>query len=448
MNAPNRRGVRCAVCSQCTQVLPLRKPESTDLVEVWQCNRCRSLYTAVRLEEPPREIDGNATLVNSESSGTPKPLDRFTLVRRDAPVQRMAMPIAPDRESSECTYETAVSRQLDAEGEDPRNLQSHHEGPPVREKLKPKQAVPYDEESVKELQDHVAASQQQLEHMIESLENAKGLDPELPEQISRESITKATNDLDLFVRLGISPPTDGGYPSNHSLHVAMLAAAVGTTLGWDEETVTELGMGCLLHDIGMLEVPEKIHLSNKVLDDFEFNSIVKHPLQTFDLLSDELERIPQTSRMVAYQMHERCNGRGYPRKRSGNSLHEASRVAAVADVYIALVSPRPHRVPVSPHLAMQHVVRGVSERLFDSESVRALLETVGLYPIGSHVELSDGRVGRVLRANGKEYDRPILEVWNRDNLDSAPMIVNLLEISDVGIARAVADFHASAKVTK
>ncbi len=319
---------------------------------------------------------------------------------------------------------------------EPRNLQIRRDGPAFLKDVVTRDSQPYQEETLVALEEHRTQSLQQLESLIDSLEKGKSPDVEMVESITRDSLCKSVQDLDIFVRLGINPP-EGEYPVQHSLHVAMLAASIGIQLGWDEKTIRELGVGCILHDLGMTRVPESIYLADSVVDDRRFSEIIRHPLHTFDILEDQLATIPMISRMVAYQIHERSDGSGYPRKRQQQSIHPTARVAAIADVYVALVSPRPHRPALMPYHAVLHLLQGVREGTFDSLSVRYLLETISLFPLGSFVELSDGRVGRVLRANKSHYDRPIVEAWKPDQLDKPPEIVDLLRGSHVTVNRAL-----------
>ena len=201
--------------------------------------------------------------------------------------------------------------------------------------------------------------------------------------------------------------------------------------------------GCLLHDIGMLRVPDQMYDTGRVLNDGEFDEIVKHPLHTFELLAGEFERVPLASRMVAYQMHERCDGSGYPRNRRAETIHEAAKVAAVADVYVALVSSRPHRPALMPYHAVEHLLLGVKHGYFESRAVRALLKSVSLFPIGSYLALADGRLARVLRANGEQFARPIIEAWRPGELDGPPEIVDLAKASSVAIKGPLPRLSAS-----
>ena len=124
--------------------------------------------------------------------------------------------------------------------------------------------------------------------------------------------------------------------------------------------------------------------------------------------------------MVAYQMHERANGSGYPRGRTIEQTHPLARIAAVADSFTALVSARPHRAGMLPYFAVEKLVRDTAKGLFDPQAVRGLLQAVSLFPIGSYVELNDGYVGRVIRSNAFDYTKPIVEAWKRGRTSLRP----------------------------
>lgn len=157
-----------------------------------------------------------------------------------------------------------------------------------------------------------------------------------------------------------------------------------------------------------------------------------------------VERIPQRSAFIAYQMHERVNGSGYPRGRSGPQIHFLSKVAAVADVYSALVAPRQHRPAMLPYCAVEHVMAQSKQGALDPAAVRALLRSVSLYPIGSYVLLSDGRVGKTIRAHPEEFDRPVVETWEVGLFTELPQIVDLSEERELFIVQALPRLNMTA----
>lgn len=259
--------------------------------------------------------------------------------------------------------------------------------------------------------------------------------PELA-AVSADSLVRITQDLDLFVALGVKPE-NAGAPERHSTQVAMLAMSIGTMFGLRPSDLIELGVGCLIHDTGMLLLRGDVRQTSRRLSNLEFLEITKHPAITYDLLS-RLREVPTGSRMVAYQMHERCDGSGYPRGRGAGQIHPLAKIAAVADVYIALVSNRPWRPSLLPYKAMEQIIRDTRDGLFDPEVVRALLRTVSLFPIGSRVQTSDGRVGTVVRTNRELFTRPVVELW-QPGCALAPDVVDLAETDSITITRAIKD---------
>ncbi len=412
--------VASSPCVACRLPLPIRPKPADDVGRYWLCIRCGTKHHGVLLDNAPPEIAGNV-----------RPADPPQVAAvRQAPQEHVPQGVArkalSGRGRVRCSQETPASREMDSAVASAANLSNQPIGPPFLSVVKSHAAVPYDQHAKEQFNRQYNDSLEQVESLVRSLEQGQSFDVAAPAAITRDALVKATQDMDLFVRLGINPPA-GDYPGRHSLHVAMLAAAVGANLGWDEKTLTELGVGCLLHDVGMLRVPETYYNTDRVLDDGQFGEIVRHPLHTFDLLADNRSRVPLASRMVAFQIHERTNGSGYPRNRSSEMIHEAAKVAAVADVYVALVSPRPHRPALMPYYAVEHLLREIKNGAFEGKAVRALLRTISLFPIGSYLALTDGRVGRVIRANGDNYGRPIIEAWQPDQLDQAPVVVDLYQ---------------------
>jgi hypothetical protein len=91
-----------------------------------------------------------------------------------------------------------------------------------------------------------------------------------------------------------------------------------------------------------------------------------------------------------------------------------------------------------PYYAMEKMVKDVSQGVYDPQVVRGLLRTIGLFPLGSYVELSDGSVGRVIRAN-ENYTRPVLERWNAGHLSAPPTVIDLMYEPELSVRRPVAD---------
>ncbi len=221
-------------------------------------------------------------------------------------------------------------------------------------------------------------------------------------------------DVDLVPTILSLQSTPDEYLYHHSVNVAVLSIALGAQLGLTRDSMTMLGLGALLHDVGMLHVPDSIRLAPRPLTPDEWVIVRRHPNYT----RDYLERIPGLSRgarLVCCQVHERCDRRGYPAGLSGMTIHPHAKIAAVADAYAAMTCRRPYRHALPPYDAARAILQGCSAGRFDTNAVRALLDSLSLFPIGSTVRLDDGTPARVVRANPGLHTRPVVEALNSDD---------------------------------
>jgi uncharacterized protein YwbE len=279
----------------------------------------------------------------------------------------------------------------------------------------------------------------QIHDVFESLAVGQGLNIDVLSEVTDSALADMQQDSDLFACIGGNPFSEG-YPARHSLHVCMVAIVVGTRLQLDRTTLKELAIGCLIHDSGMLKINQAVYKSRKLLSPVEFLEVTKHPVIVFDMMK-EMRSVNNRSAFIAYQMHERNNGTGYPRRLPGHRIHFLSKLAAVADTYVGLVSPRAYRPALLPYYAMEMMLKGVKAGMYDASAVRALLDALSLFPPGSYVQLSDGRLGRVLRSRRDAYTQPIVEAWDAENLDSRPEIVNLADLN-LRVVKPLRDLHA------
>ena len=151
----------------------------------------------------------------------------------------------------------------------------------------------------------------------------------------------------------------------HSANVSFYASMLAAELGFSRDEIQLIAAGGLLHDLGKLEIDEKILCKPGKLDDDEFRIIRSHPTVGFRRLALR-DDLTLGQLMMVYQHHERVDGRGYPTGIVGEEIHPWARICAVVDVYEALTSHRPYRSPL-PRRRVLEIQAKDSGTAFDAE---------------------------------------------------------------------------------
>ncbi|MGH7428402.1 MAG: HD-GYP domain-containing protein, partial [Candidatus Methylomirabilaceae bacterium] len=224
---------------------------------------------------------------------------------------------------------------------------------------------------------------------------------------------------------------------HHCVKVAILSLMIGLHLQLDRSLLTTLGLAALLHDIGKVRVPQEILTKAEVLTVEEREIVKRHTLHGSHLLRS-LSGHTRLARVVAFEHHVNFNLSGYPRIVAKDTPHLLTRIVQLAEVFDAVTSSRrPYRRPMLPHEGMK-LVLDAAGTLFDPALVRAFVRVMGLYPVGSVVELDSGELAVVVRPSDHDMARPSIRIVT--NMDREPVpgrAVNLWEQEDRQIIRAV-----------
>lgn len=195
------------------------------------------------------------------------------------------------------------------------------------------------------------------------------------------------------------------------INVAICGTKVGIGLGYYGEELRRLAFAGLVHDIGLFRVPHALITKSGRLSQDERALIEQHPqlgYQVIEQCGSDYHWLAQ----VVRQVHERFNGQGYPNRLKGREIHEMAQICGVVDVFDALVSERPYRRRLLPHEAVKELL--VAERTtFPREILKALVEQLSVYPIGTSVRLTTGDVGTVVKVNNRYPLRPVVRVDDR-----------------------------------
>lgn len=203
------------------------------------------------------------------------------------------------------------------------------------------------------------------------------------------------------------------YTAEHSLNVCVLAIAFGRHLGFSQEQLETLGMCGLLHDIGKMRVPNEILEKSGPLNKKEMNLMKAHTVHGRNLLLST----PTISPVVidaAYSHHERIDGQGYPRKIPGSDISLFTRIISIVDAYDAMTADRCYSKAKSTTVALK-IIYEERGKQFDDELALQFIKSIGLFPVGSVVELYNGQIGIVVDTNPRRRHLPrVVLVLDKD----------------------------------
>ncbi len=225
--------------------------------------------------------------------------------------------------------------------------------------------------------------------------------------------------------------------STSAIHCAILSTMCGISLKLAGHRLLQLTTGALLHDVGMLRLPAGLLRKKEKLTPEEQQQIHTHPILGYRIISRQL-KYPEDVAVIALQHQERWDGRGYPRRVQGENIQLTARIVAVADSYEAMITVRPHRDPVISYGAMKSILSD-NGRHFDPGVLRAFLEGMGIYPIGSIVQLNNSSIGRVVENHSDAPLRPRIELLIDEYSAriQQPETVDLVERKNLFIVKAV-----------
>lgn len=194
----------------------------------------------------------------------------------------------------------------------------------------------------------------------------------------------------------------------HSVNVCIYALMLGKGVNYSSKQLIELGITAILHDIGMVFIPQEIVEKNGKLTAAEIEKIRKHPYYTYKILQTLGEKYSWIAK-VAYQEQEREGGQGYPRGLKGDEIHDYAKIIGVVDVYEALTHHRPQRKGYMPHEAVK-LLLGTQKEHFSNEIKRLLLTKLSCFPLGSYVKLNSRAICKVIEINEDSPLRPTVEI--------------------------------------
>lgn len=188
------------------------------------------------------------------------------------------------------------------------------------------------------------------------------------------------------------------YTFFHSVNTSLLAMSLGRSLGFDRSALHLAGVGTLLHDIGKTKIPLEILNKPGRFETHEMEIMKQHVLRGVEVLANTTG-LGDSYVRPALEHHERVNGDGYPHRRAKQDISQFGLITAIVDIYDAMTSDRCYHKGRPAHEVLQLLYRLSLEGHLDSTLVQRFIQVVGVYPVGSVVELNTGEMGIVKQVN-------------------------------------------------
>ena len=213
---------------------------------------------------------------------------------------------------------------------------------------------------------------------------------------------------------------DKNFLTSHCLRSTIYSIVIALQINMPPTKIIELGVAAIIHEIGQIKLPPQLYLTDKPLSPQARNLLATHTVLGYKILEEA--EFPLAIKVAVFEHHERENGQGYPRHLPGNKITAYGKILAVACSYEAITSPRAYKAARSLYEATLEMLSN-RNKLYDDIVIRALIQAVSLFPIGTFVYLANGKVGQVSESNPADPRTPIVELVGEKNELGNPKLI-------------------------
>jgi HD-GYP domain-containing protein (c-di-GMP phosphodiesterase class II) len=226
----------------------------------------------------------------------------------------------------------------------------------------------------------------------------------------------------------------GDRAAAHALNVSVISMLIGRTLKLSEEELLDLGVGALMHDIGKLDLPERLRHLDDSFSTAEVSGYRDHVAKS--LAQGRRLGLSVGALAVLAQHHEQADGQGFPLRLAGDKQTLPARIVAIVNRYDKLCNPPARVHPLTPHEAVAMLFSQGRAR-FDATVLSAFIRMMGVYPAGSLVQLTDDRYALVVGVNSSRPLKPRVLVHDVKVPRSEALLLNLEAVPGLGIRRSL-----------
>ena len=229
------------------------------------------------------------------------------------------------------------------------------------------------------------------------------------------------------------------YTYNHSVNVGILSMAVGQRIGLGRNSLVDLGMAAIFHDIGKSCIPLAILNKTTALDDQEWAVMRRHPVfGVRELLKLKgLDALTARIMQGAFEHHLSLDGSGYPPVAYPQGVSISGRIIAIADCYDALTSSRVYRREAeTPDATLRYILQK-SGAIYDPILAKLFVNALGLYPVGTLCQLSTGELAVVFESHPdpEEWERPLVKIIA--TADGEPVDGAVVDLAEPGAEQSI-----------
>ena len=252
-----------------------------------------------------------------------------------------------------------------------------------------------------------------MREAVEDIQKGKNIDVAMATKVVGSMVDSVVRNPDALVCLSQLKDVSE-YTALHSIRSAVLALAYGRHLVFNRDDLNMLGMGALLHDVGMARVPKEILEKDGGLTPEEFATMQKHIAWGLEILEKSGSVPPLAVEFIKHH-HERHDGSGYPNKIKGDQIGYVGSIGGIVDVYDAVTSDTTYHAALSAEQVLKMMYEW-RHKDFNAELVEEFIKCMGIFPIGSLVELSAGGIGVVITINRARRLKPKVALVLNENL--------------------------------
>jgi len=260
--------------------------------------------------------------------------------------------------------------------------------------------------------------------------------PELARQVTegltRALLAKLMVDREMCVR--VISDVGGDRVSSHALNVTVISLLMARVFGFGEDDLLDLGLGALLHDVGKLDLAERVHDADGLGSPSDQLAYREHV--TLGLVHGRRMGLSDGALVVLAQHHEMADGSGFPARLTLDRMAIGARIVSLVNRYDKLCNPAKAAQSLTPHEALS-LIFAQSRDKFDATMLNAFIRMMGVYPPGSVVQLTDDRYASVVSCNSSRPLKPRVLVCDTQVPVEQALLLNLDGQADLGIRRSL-----------